>query len=60
MLKFSPLNDEKFFNPLYKRQEISAKEMADFEKLRLLLEFLWQSLLNFFVDCHARLVALSQ
>ena len=32
MLKFSPLNDEKFFNPLYKRQEISAKEMADFEK----------------------------
>lgn len=32
MLKFSPLNDEKFFNPLYKRQEISAKEMADFER----------------------------
>lgn len=39
MLKFSPLNDEKFFNPLYKRQEISAKEMADFEKM---LEFIKQ------------------
>lgn len=33
MLNFNPLNDDKFFNPLYKKQKILDKEMAEFEKL---------------------------
>ena len=33
MLKFSPLNDEQFFNPLYRKKQILDKERVEFEKL---------------------------
>ena len=33
MLQFSPLNDEQFFNPMYRKRQILDKERAEFEKL---------------------------